>query len=169
MSDEMAFEPYRDTPFRDSALRAEDDSSDPPPPDSLDFHDDIHDHGTHHNMGSGLGSMSATPHAHTIRLPFVPSLTLTCLLTFFNGPPCVADGDPMFAGHQPLHRSTTAVFIQPDPGSESDIKENPSPNTPSTSSHPSDDIIHHCPIPPYRRIALVGGQDDNASIPSEFL
>ncbi|KAH8026571.1 hypothetical protein HPB51_021981 [Rhipicephalus microplus] len=30
-----------DTPFRDSALRAEDDSSDPPPPDSPDFDDDV--------------------------------------------------------------------------------------------------------------------------------
>ncbi|KAH6922697.1 hypothetical protein HPB50_018245 [Hyalomma asiaticum] len=64
--------------------------------------------------------MSATPHAHAIRLPFVQSLTLTCLLTSFHGPPCVADGDPMFVGHQPLHPSTAAVFVQPDPGSENE-------------------------------------------------
>ncbi|KAH7946964.1 hypothetical protein HPB52_006439 [Rhipicephalus sanguineus] len=44
MSREMGFDPYSDTPFRDLALRAEDGSSDPPPPDSLDFHDDDNDH-----------------------------------------------------------------------------------------------------------------------------
>ncbi|KAL3219332.1 hypothetical protein MRX96_030478 [Rhipicephalus microplus] len=41
-----------------------------------------------------------------------------CLLTSFHGPPCVADGDPMFVGHQLLHPSTTTVFVQRDPGSE---------------------------------------------------
>ncbi|KAL1443825.1 hypothetical protein MTO96_045813 [Rhipicephalus appendiculatus] len=40
--------------------------------------------------------MSATPHAHAIRLLFVQTLILTYLLTSFHGPPCVADGDPMF-------------------------------------------------------------------------
>ncbi|KAL3173908.1 hypothetical protein MRX96_001128 [Rhipicephalus microplus] len=64
--------------------------------------------------------MSATPHAHTIRLPFVQSLTLMCLLTSFHGPPCVADGDPMFVGHQLLHTSTTTFFVQRDPGSENE-------------------------------------------------
>ncbi|KAH7938900.1 hypothetical protein HPB52_002188 [Rhipicephalus sanguineus] len=44
MSREMGFNPYRDTAFRDPALRAEDGSSDPPPPDSPDFHDDDNDH-----------------------------------------------------------------------------------------------------------------------------
>ncbi|KAL3181313.1 hypothetical protein MRX96_008809 [Rhipicephalus microplus] len=34
-----------------------------------------------------------------------------CLLTSFHGPPCVADGDPMFVGHQLLHPSTTTVFV----------------------------------------------------------
>ncbi|KAL3196216.1 hypothetical protein MRX96_045296 [Rhipicephalus microplus] len=69
---------------------------------------------------SGLGSMSATPHAHAIRLPFVQSLTLMCLLTSFHGPPCVADGDPMFVGHQLLHPSTVTVFVQRDPGSKNE-------------------------------------------------
>ncbi|KAH8025882.1 hypothetical protein HPB51_013587 [Rhipicephalus microplus] len=45
MSDGMVFKTYSDTPFRDSELRAEDDSSDHPPPDSLVFHDDVIDHG----------------------------------------------------------------------------------------------------------------------------
>ncbi|KAL1481400.1 hypothetical protein MTO96_034491 [Rhipicephalus appendiculatus] len=44
-SREMGFDPYLDTPFRDPALHAEDGSSDPPPPDSPDFHDDGNDHG----------------------------------------------------------------------------------------------------------------------------
>ncbi|KAL1434626.1 hypothetical protein MTO96_011491 [Rhipicephalus appendiculatus] len=44
-SREMGFDPYLDTPFRDPALHAEDVSSDPPPPDSPDFHDDGNDHG----------------------------------------------------------------------------------------------------------------------------
>ncbi|KAL3199844.1 hypothetical protein MRX96_043747 [Rhipicephalus microplus] len=69
---------------------------------------------------SGLGSMSATPHAHAIRLPFVQSLTLMCLLTSFNEPPCVANGDTIFVGHQLLHLSTTTVFVQRDPGSENE-------------------------------------------------
>ncbi|KAH7938902.1 hypothetical protein HPB52_002190 [Rhipicephalus sanguineus] len=40
----MGFNPYSDTPFRDPALCAEDGSSDPPPPDSPDFHYDDNDH-----------------------------------------------------------------------------------------------------------------------------
>ncbi|KAL3192640.1 hypothetical protein MRX96_058861 [Rhipicephalus microplus] len=61
--------------------------------------------------------MSAMSHAYVIRLPFVQALTLSsCLLTSFDGPPCVPDGDPMFVGHKPLHASATAVFVQPDYG-----------------------------------------------------
>ncbi|XP_075733239.1 uncharacterized protein LOC142775611 [Rhipicephalus microplus] len=41
----MGFEPYSDTPFRDPAFRAEDGSSDPPPPDLPDSHDDGNGHG----------------------------------------------------------------------------------------------------------------------------
>ncbi|KAL1467913.1 hypothetical protein MTO96_041835 [Rhipicephalus appendiculatus] len=67
--------------------------------------------------------MSATPHAHAIRLPFVQTLILTYLLASFHGPPCVADGDLMFVDHQPLHPSTTAVFVQPDPGSENERRD----------------------------------------------
>ncbi|KAL1477170.1 hypothetical protein MTO96_035958 [Rhipicephalus appendiculatus] len=29
----------------------------------------------------------------------------------------------MFVGHQPLHPSTTAVFVQPDPGSENERRD----------------------------------------------
>ncbi|KAH8032963.1 hypothetical protein HPB51_004620 [Rhipicephalus microplus] len=45
MSDEMVFEPWSDIAFRYSALCTKDDSSDPLPPDSPDFHDDVNDHG----------------------------------------------------------------------------------------------------------------------------
>ncbi|XP_075733451.1 uncharacterized protein LOC119176299 isoform X2 [Rhipicephalus microplus] len=41
----MGFEPHSDTPFRDPAFRAEDGSSNPPPPDLPDFHGDGNDHG----------------------------------------------------------------------------------------------------------------------------
>ncbi|KAL1477053.1 hypothetical protein MTO96_017842 [Rhipicephalus appendiculatus] len=47
MSREMDFDPYSDMPFRDPALRAEDGSSDSPPPDSPSTIDDnYHRHHT---------------------------------------------------------------------------------------------------------------------------
>ncbi|KAH7991055.1 hypothetical protein HPB51_026464 [Rhipicephalus microplus] len=50
MSNEIGFKPYSDTPFRDPAFPAKDGSSDLPPPDLPDFHDD----GNYHGCDCGL-------------------------------------------------------------------------------------------------------------------
>ncbi|KAH7979916.1 hypothetical protein HPB49_019755 [Dermacentor silvarum] len=60
MSEEMGFDPYSDTPFR-NPLHADDGSNDSPPPDSPDSPDDPDDNNDH-RCDCGLCERMPTPH-----------------------------------------------------------------------------------------------------------